>query len=115
MASGGVKRCQAASGGITRDGKPMSTDSQQIVSRAWNFAHVLRDDGLSYLAYTEQITDPALTPDRSAPAARTAPARTPNRCGPPAPRPARRRPKATPAPCPPSAATACPAAPAAPR
>jgi type I restriction enzyme M protein len=30
--------------------------SQQIVNKAWNFAHVLRDDGLSYMAYTEQIT-----------------------------------------------------------
>ena len=34
----------------------MTNDSQQIVSKAWNFAHVLRDDGLSYMAYTEQIT-----------------------------------------------------------
>ena len=34
----------------------MSTSSQQIVSKAWSFAHVLRDDGLSYIAYTEQIT-----------------------------------------------------------
>src|SRR5258708_7147510 len=34
----------------------MSSDSQQIVNKAWNFAHVLRDDGLSYMAYTEQIT-----------------------------------------------------------
>src|SRR5947209_3691111 len=34
----------------------MSNVSQQIVSKAWNFAHVLRDDGLSYMAYTEQIT-----------------------------------------------------------
>ena len=34
----------------------MATDTQQIVSKAWNFAHVLRDDGLSYMAYTEQIT-----------------------------------------------------------
>jgi hypothetical protein len=34
----------------------MSTDSAQIVARAWNFAHVLRDVGLSYMAYTEQIT-----------------------------------------------------------
>lgn len=34
----------------------MATDSQQIVNKAWNFAHVLRDDGLSYMAYTEQIT-----------------------------------------------------------
>lgn len=33
-----------------------STASQQIVNKAWNFAHVLRDDGLSYMAYTEQIT-----------------------------------------------------------
>lgn len=32
------------------------TDSQTIVNKAWNFAHVLRDDGLSYMAYTEQIT-----------------------------------------------------------
>ncbi|PSO83765.1 MAG: DNA methyltransferase, partial [Cyanobacteria bacterium QS_3_48_167] len=30
--------------------------SQQIVNKAKNYAHVLRDDGLSYLAYTEQIT-----------------------------------------------------------
>src|SRR5712691_10161160 len=34
----------------------MTTDTQQIVSKAWNFAHVLRDEGLSYMAYTEQIT-----------------------------------------------------------
>ena len=34
----------------------MSAVSQQIVAKAWNFAHVLRDDGLSYMAYTEQIT-----------------------------------------------------------
>jgi len=34
----------------------MSNASQQIVNKAWNFAHVLRDDGLSYMAYTEQIT-----------------------------------------------------------
>jgi type I restriction enzyme M protein len=33
----------------------MSTDSQQIVNKVWNFAHVLSDDGLSYIAYTEQI------------------------------------------------------------
>jgi hypothetical protein len=32
----------------------MSTESQQIVNKAWNFAHVLRDDG--HTAYTEQIT-----------------------------------------------------------
>ena len=34
----------------------MSNDSQQIVNKAWSFAHVLRDEGLSYMAYTEQIT-----------------------------------------------------------
>ncbi len=34
----------------------MSSDTQQIVSKAWNFAHVLREVGLSYMAYTEQIT-----------------------------------------------------------
>ncbi len=34
----------------------MSTATQQIVNKAWNFAHVLRDDRLSYMAYTEQIT-----------------------------------------------------------
>ncbi len=34
----------------------MSTVTQQIVAKAWNFAHVMRDDGLSYMAYTEQIT-----------------------------------------------------------
>lgn len=34
----------------------MSTTSQQIVAKAWNFAHVLRDDGLSYMSYVEQIT-----------------------------------------------------------
>ena len=33
-------------------------DTKKIVDKAWNFAHVLRDDGLSYMAYTEQITFP---------------------------------------------------------
>ena len=33
-----------------------SHHTQQIVNKAWSFAHVLRDDGLSYMAYTEQIT-----------------------------------------------------------
>jgi type I restriction enzyme M protein len=31
----------------------MSNPTQQIVAKAWNFAHVLRDEGLSYVAYTE--------------------------------------------------------------
>jgi hypothetical protein len=34
----------------------MDNVTQQIANRAWNFAHVLRDAGLSYMAYTEQIT-----------------------------------------------------------
>lgn len=34
----------------------MSTDTQTIVNKAWSYAHVLRDEGLSYMAYTEQIT-----------------------------------------------------------
>ena len=34
----------------------MSITSKQIVDKAWTFSHVLRDDGLSYMAYTEQIT-----------------------------------------------------------
>lgn len=33
-----------------------SHHTQHIVNKAWTFAHVLRDDGLSYMAYTEQIT-----------------------------------------------------------
>ena len=27
----------------------MSSATQQIVAKAWNFAHVLRDEGLSYM------------------------------------------------------------------
>ena len=34
----------------------MSTNTQQVVSKAGKFADVLRDDGLSYMAYVEQIT-----------------------------------------------------------
>ena len=34
----------------------MPNHTQQIVNKAWSFAHLLRDDGLSYMAYTEQIT-----------------------------------------------------------
>src|SRR5262249_13876354 len=34
---------------------PMSNVTQQIVNKVWTFAQYLRDDGLSYMAYTEQI------------------------------------------------------------
>jgi hypothetical protein len=39
---------------IMSNQNPSST--AHIVNKAWNYAHVLRDDGLSYMAYTEQIT-----------------------------------------------------------
>ncbi len=29
----------------------MNNETQRIVAKAWNFAHVLRDVGLSYMAY----------------------------------------------------------------
>jgi len=32
------------------------TSASQLVSKLWSFCHVLRDDGLSYLDYTEQLT-----------------------------------------------------------
>lgn len=34
----------------------MPSATSALVQRVWNYAHVLRDDGLSYLDYTEQIT-----------------------------------------------------------
>ena len=34
----------------------MDNYTQRIVNKAWSYAHLLRDNGLSYLAYTEQIT-----------------------------------------------------------
>ena len=34
----------------------MNNATQQIVNKAWHFAHVLRDGGLPYMAYTAQIT-----------------------------------------------------------
>ncbi len=34
----------------------MPNRTQQIVNKAWGFAHLLHDDGLCYMAYTEQIT-----------------------------------------------------------
>jgi len=33
-----------------------SNHSQQIVQRLWNYCNVLRDDGLSYGDYVEQLT-----------------------------------------------------------
>jgi hypothetical protein len=37
----------------------MSTATQNIVNKAWNFAHVLRDDGLSYMPVRQIARDGA--------------------------------------------------------
>ena len=34
----------------------MSTDYGTLVSKVWNYAHVLRDQGIGYGDYVEQIT-----------------------------------------------------------
>src|SRR5258708_36507762 len=34
----------------------MNQTASAIVHRVWNYAHVLRDDGLGFMEYTEQIT-----------------------------------------------------------
>ncbi|MBT3039305.1 MAG: type I restriction-modification system subunit M [Candidatus Thiodiazotropha sp. (ex Ctena orbiculata)] len=34
----------------------MSTNASEIVNKVWNYAHVLRDDGVGYGDYVEQIT-----------------------------------------------------------
>ena len=33
-----------------------STHAQQVVQKLWNYCNVLRDDGLSYGDYVEQLT-----------------------------------------------------------
>src|SRR4051812_27815994 len=32
------------------------TSASAIVQKVWNYAHVLKDDGLAFMDYTEQIT-----------------------------------------------------------
>ena len=34
----------------------MNNRSQQIVQRLWNYCNVLRDDGIPYTDYVEQLT-----------------------------------------------------------
>jgi type I restriction enzyme M protein len=34
----------------------MANESSAIVSKLWNYCHVLRDDGVSYGDYVEQLT-----------------------------------------------------------
>ncbi|MGH3089671.1 MAG: type I restriction-modification system subunit M N-terminal domain-containing protein, partial [Rubrobacteraceae bacterium] len=35
---------------------PLTLQTSNVVSKVWNYAHVLRDDGVSYGDYVEQIT-----------------------------------------------------------
>src|SRR5215211_6873917 len=41
---------------IIRKGVIMANPSQQIVQKLWHYCNVLRDDGLSYPDYVEQLT-----------------------------------------------------------
>ena len=34
----------------------MSTHAQQVVQKLWNYCNILRDDGMSYGNYVEQLT-----------------------------------------------------------
>src|ERR1700682_300308 len=34
----------------------MSTHTQQVVQKLWNYCNILRDDGMSYGDYVEQLT-----------------------------------------------------------
>src|SRR4029453_17077417 len=34
----------------------MSSNSAQLVQKLWNYCNILRDDGLSYVDYVEQLT-----------------------------------------------------------
>lgn len=36
--------------------KKQNTSASTLVQKVWNFAHVLKDDGLAFMDYTEQIT-----------------------------------------------------------
>src|SRR3954453_21051484 len=36
--------------------RPMDTHSRQLVDKLWNYCNLLRDDGLSYGDYVEQLT-----------------------------------------------------------
>lgn len=35
---------------------PMSSSPSSLVAKLWNYCHILRDDGLSYGDYVEQLT-----------------------------------------------------------
>ena len=65
----------------------MANESSSIVQRVWNYCHVLRDDGVSYGDYVEQLTyllflkmaDEARTCRRRSCAPRTSPRTTTGR------------------------------------
>jgi hypothetical protein len=38
------------------ESNPVKSDSQEIVQRLWSYCNILRDDGLSYPDYVEQLT-----------------------------------------------------------
>src|SRR4051812_19468199 len=40
----------------TRNYGHMTGAAKTLVQRVWNYAHVLKDDGLAFMDYTEQIT-----------------------------------------------------------
>jgi type I restriction enzyme M protein len=41
---------------LTQMMKDHNTSASALVQRVWNYAHVLKDDGLAFMDYTEQIT-----------------------------------------------------------
>jgi len=43
----------------------MSNPAPQLVQKLWNYCNILRDDGLSYGDYVEQLTLGSLAPARS--------------------------------------------------
>ena len=55
---GGVRGGVRPGGGVAAvlGSSERQNDTQKIVNKSWSFAHLLRDDGLSYMAYTEQVT-----------------------------------------------------------
>src|SRR6266487_1191783 len=50
-------RCTATSNGSSNFGSTSDmSGSSTIVQKVWSYAHVLKDDGLAFMDYTEQIT-----------------------------------------------------------
>src|SRR5882724_6583068 len=51
----GAAKCGACSGRASKS-ELMSSTASTLVQKVWNYAHVLKDDGLAFMDYTEQIT-----------------------------------------------------------